>query len=102
MGYTTKSKDPDAVLDYQWVWTADLGDDTIDSAVFDVYTADGEEIPETDATPVNVDSFSNTTTTATAFLSGGTLNHTYLIVCHVVTAGGREDDKTLKLRITQK
>src|SRR5512139_240808 len=103
MAYTTKTKDPQAVLDYRWDWSADLADgDTLTDAAFTVTTDDGSTIPDSDTTPVEVDSFSNTTTDATAWLSGGTLGNTYLIVCHATTFGGREDDKTLKLRITQK
>lgn len=105
MGFESKSKDPDAVLDYVWPWQANgwlAEDDTITDATFTVYTATGAEIPDTDTTPVVVDSFSFTTTDATAWLSGGTLGSVYLIVNHIVTDGGREDDKTLKLSIKQK
>jgi hypothetical protein len=104
MGYVSKSKDPDAVLDYTWPWAAEgwLVDDIISAATFTVYAADGSEIPDSDTTPVKVDSDSFTDTDATAWLSGGTLGLTYLCVCHITTSGGREDDRTLKLTIKQK
>lgn len=105
MGFTSKSKDPDAVLDYRWDWETEgwLTDgDTIDTAEFAVYDATGGEIPDTDTTPVEVDLYSNTTTDATAWLSGGTAGNVYLVTCHITTAGGREDDRTLKLKITEK
>lgn len=103
MAYVTKTKDPDDVLDYRWDWAADLPDgDTITSATFTVTTDQGAVVPDSDTTPVEVDSYSNTTTTATAWLSGGTLRSSYLVVCHAVTTGGREMDKTLKLKIAQK
>lgn len=105
MGYETKTKDEDAVLDYRWEWAANgwLTDgDTITDAAFTVYAADGSTIPDADTTPAEVDSSSFTDTDATAWISGGTAGTTYLITCHIITDAGREDDRTLKLKIVQK
>src|SRR5512139_2545632 len=102
MAYVTKTKDPQAVLDYVWSWVAEgwLVNDTIDTAEFTVYAKDGSELSDDDTSPVVVDSFSNTDTDATAWLSGGQVAYSpYLITCHIVTTGGREDDRTLKLKI---
>ncbi len=83
-------KDPDAVLDYQWDWTAWLpDDDTIASATV---TAD---------TGLTVDSSTDTATTVTAWLSGGTAGQSYGVTCHVVTADGREDDRTITILVRQ-
>lgn len=105
MGYESKSKDPDAVLDYVWPWAENgwmTEGDIITDATFTVYNATGGDIPDTDTTPVVVDSSSFTDTDATAWLSGGTAGTTYLITCHISTDGGREDDRTLKLKIVQR
>lgn len=106
MSFETKTKDPDAVLDYDWPW-ADNGwlptGDTISTAVFTVYNSAGDTIPAEDTDPVVVDSSSHTDTNATAWLSGGQAAYSpYLITCHIVTADGREDDRTLKLKIAEK
>lgn len=105
MAYPYKIHDPQAVLDYEWRWRAEgwlAEDDDIISASFTVATADGADIPDTDTTPVEVDSFSNTTDNVTAWISGGTAGTNYLVVCHIVTSGGREDDRSLLLKVQQR
>lgn len=83
-------KDPQAKLDYKWDWTAWLAGDTIASAT--VTGPDG----------ITISDVSHDTTTVTAWVAGGTLKTRYGLVCHVVTAGGREDDRTLTLQIEDK
>lgn len=105
MSYESKTKDPDAVLDYVWPWSANgwlTEGDTITAATFTVYSATGGDIPDSDTTPVEVDRSSNTTTDATAWISGGTPGSVYLITCRITTDGGRIDDRTLKLKIVQR
>lgn len=76
------TKDPDAVLDYEFDWSAWLGADTI--ATHTVTAPAG----------LTVDSTEATTTTVTMWLSGGTDGASYAVTCHIVTAAGREDDRT--------
>jgi len=83
-------KDPDAVLDYVFNWSSWLQDgDTIDT-----YTVDADA-------GLTVDSDSNTTTAVTAWLSGGTAGQSYGVTCHVVTAGGRKDDRTIRIIVLE-
>jgi hypothetical protein len=42
-------------------------------------------------------SSSNTTTTATIFVSGAECGRTYRITCRYTTAGGRTRDKTIRV-----
>ena len=79
------TKDPAAVLDYEFDWSAWLGADTI--ATHTVTAAAG----------LTVDSTEATTTTVTAWLSGGTDGASYAVTCHIVTTAGREDDRTMTL-----
>ena len=44
-------------------------------------------------------SSSNTTTTATVLISGGTDKTSYVITNHIVTANGLEDDRSLILKV---
>lgn len=83
-------KDPDAILDYMIDWTAWLGSDTISSSTWTVTTG------------ITKVSSVNTTTTATVWLSGGTLAATYNVTNRIVTAGGRTDDRTIVIRIKTK
>jgi hypothetical protein len=113
MAYVTKKKDPSARLDYRWPWDEDengvvgkgwlQGADYLTSVTFTVLDEDRNEIdPLKDAHPVEVDEYSFTPTDATAWLIGGTVDNVYLVVCHVISAEGREDDWTLKVRVVEK
>jgi hypothetical protein len=87
-------KDPDARLDYVWDWSAWLvGADTIDSASFTYTTNDGTL--EIGAPAIGAG-------TVTAFIDGGTLGRTYSVTCHIVTAEGREDDRSQLLKVCQR
>lgn len=83
------AKDPNAVLDYQINWAAWLGTDTISTSAWTVPSG----ITQTSA--------SNTTTTATIWLSGGTAGAQYDLVNRIVTAGGRTDDRTITISMAE-
>ena len=88
----TYTKDPQAVLDYMIDWSSWLtaaGDDTITASSWTA--TDG----------ITIDSDTNTTTTATVWLSGGTVGTTYELTNHIVTLAGREDDRTIKIKCKQ-
>lgn len=80
------AKDPDEVKDYVVDWTERLAEDTIVTSTWIV--PDG----------IVKDSDTNTTTSTTIWLSGGTLGDTYELVNRVETAGGRTYDQTCKLK----
>lgn len=82
-------KDPDSVLDYRVDWSAWLDGDTIIASTF---------TPADDTLTVDLDLF--TTTTATVWLSGGTLGKT-TVTNHITTAAGRQNDYTLKFTIKE-
>ncbi len=82
--------DPDAVLDYLFDWSDWLGADTIASHTV------------TAGTGLTVDSSTATTTAVTVWLSGGSVGASYAVACHIVTAAGREDDRTVTVTIREK
>jgi len=86
-------KDPEAVLDYTVDWDADdwLGADTITGTP--TWTVPGG---------LTLDSQSNTTTAATAWISGGSAGSDYVVECKIVTAGGRTDERSFKLRVRER
>ena len=85
------SKDPGAVLDYTWDWSDWLATgDTIDWALI------------TPASGIVLDSSTNTATTATAWLSGGTAGQAYDVVCKVVTVDGRTDERTIRIVVEER
>ena len=85
-------KDPSAKLDYTIDWGTLgwlVGSDTIASATWTVPTG------------LTKDSSSASSTMATVWLSGGTAGVDYDVVCHVITVGGREDDRTLRIQVRE-
>jgi hypothetical protein len=86
-------KDPDAVLDYPFDWTAWLPEgDTIatatgaivGTAVLDSCDVDGDGL------------------IVTPFVSGGAAGETCTLTVHIVTTEGREDDRTIYLKIKER
>jgi hypothetical protein len=78
-------KDPDAVLDYQVDWSSWLNGDTISTSSWTVPQGLSKE------------SDSKSTTATTVWLSGGVAGQSYSVVNHIVTAAGREEDRTIKI-----
>lgn len=89
----TFTKDPHATLDYTIDWTSDgwLGADTITGTP--VWTVPAG---------LTLESQSNSTTTATAWISGGSAYDDYDVACKITTAGGRIDERTIRLQVRQR
>lgn len=85
------TKDPDAVLDFMFDWSLWLsGGETITASTM------------TASAGINIDSSSNTTIRATAWLSGGTAGFPYTVTNHITTSLGRQDDRTITVRVTNR
>lgn len=88
---TTMTKDPGASLDYSFDWGAWLVDgDTITSA--QVTVPDG----------ITLDGTTNTASTVTAWLSGGTAGESYMATCRITTAEGRTDERSIRINVRQR
>lgn len=86
----TATKDPDALLDYSFDWSAWLLDiaDTIYSATV------------TAAAPLTTPSAPFVAGGVVhQFIGGGTLGSTFPVVCQIITAGGRTEERTIYLKI---
>lgn len=82
------TKDPDAVLDY----TVDWSD----------WLSDGETIATSewlDVEGIVKDFDTNTDTTATVWLSGGTSPEVYVLTNRITTSDGRGDDRSIRIRV---
>ena len=84
------TKDPDATLDYKVDWASWLVDDTITNSTWIVPTGITYEID------------ANDTTSATVWLSGGSVGSSYEVVNRITTTAGRIDDRTITIRIKEK
>lgn len=83
-------KDPNAVLDYTINWSSWLGSDIISTSN---WAAD---------TGITIDDDSNDTDSATVWLSGGTSGASYAVTNSIVTAAGREDDRTIYILVMER
>lgn len=90
--------DPQARLDYRWDWGEPgrdgrtwLGEDVLDDATV------------TSSSPsVSIEDVTHDDTSVVAWVSGGTVGTTVQITCHITTASGRQDDRTINLAIRQR
>jgi len=89
--FPTLIKDPNAVLDYGFDWSAWL-------ATGEIISSSTWTIPA----GITKDSDINTTTTTTAWLSGGTVGTTYTLVNRVVTSAGRTEDRSVDILVRER
>lgn len=83
-------KDPDAVLDYTINWSDWLDGDTISTSDWTVPTG------------ITKTTDSETSTTTTVWLSGGTVGTTYNMINRIVTDGGRTEDRTIAIMVSER
>ena len=84
-------KDPSAVLDWAFDWTA--------------WLATGETITDhtiTADTGITVDSSTELDGKVTVWLSGGTAGEWYEIACLITTSAGRTDERTISIQIQER
>jgi len=99
---TTFTKDPDAVLDYKFDWMAktNLSGNTDWLETSEIISS----IIITADTGITVDSSSKTDsdTSATVWLSGGTDGITYSVACKITTSLGRTDERTISIQAEER
>lgn len=95
-GFSIFPKDPAAVLDYTVDWTTWLASDTIATSNWTIVKL----TPGTDATPLTAGTKSNTSATATQFVSAGTAGITYLLENTITTTGGRTAIRALEIAVS--
>lgn len=78
-------KAPSAVLDYGFNWALWLVDDTIDTAEWTIPTGLTSSKTATDDVK------------SVVWLEGGTFGVLYEVPCKIITNGGREDVRTLRV-----
>lgn len=98
----TIDKDPNAVLDYVWDWSAWLAvvGDSIASHLVIVSTLNEEGV----ATTLTLDQHSHTAGTVTAWLSGGTAGEKVKVTCRITTSNTipRIDDRSVYIKLKEK
>ena len=82
-------KTPNESIDYQFDWTTWLSgfNDTLASVVWTVPSG------------LTAGASSNSTTTATQTISGGSVGNDYVVTCKVTTTGGRIGERSFMLQV---
>lgn len=84
-------KDPEAVLDYSIDWSE--------------WLVDGDALSDSDWSAedgITIDNDTLVGNITTVWLSGGSVNKSYRVVCHITTTGGREDDRSIFVKMAEK
>jgi hypothetical protein len=102
MCFKEYKKDPDAVLDYKFDWAADTNG-SVDPYATD-WLKDGETISSRVVTVASgltkdSDSLTDTNTSVTVWLSGGTDDTRYNVACKIVTSDSRTDERTITIYV---
>ena len=84
-------KDPDARLDYPIDWSDWLEGDTISTSTW-----------EADSDDITIDDDQIVSDYTVVWLEDGIVNEDYRITNHIVTSAGREDDRTITIRVREK
>lgn len=83
-------KDPHSVVDYRIDWSRWL-------PIGDTILVSGWTVP----TGIVMETETNTDTSTTIWLSGGSAGTPYLLVNRIITTGGRTQDRTITIRVKE-
>ncbi len=90
----TYTHDPDAKLDYSVDWSLWLADgDTVQASTWAVSPSG----PTLSGSSINVPA-----TITTIFFDGGTEGERYTLTNHIVTTEGREDDRSIRIKVVER
>ena len=90
-------KDPYAVLDYTLDFTNWMpSGETIQTISVTAETISG------DASPLTIDSTSNTDYLATAFISAGTAGNVYNVEYRIVTDNAKQDSRNIRIKVLER
>jgi hypothetical protein len=94
----TIDKDPNAILDYVWDWSAWL------AVVGDAIASHTITINDGVANSLTLNSSTNTAGTVTAWLSGGTVGEKVKVTCRITTSNAtpRVDDRSVYIKIRER
>lgn len=92
-------KDPAAVLDYKFDWANTTNGGTVSDWLASGETISTRTITADSGITVDSSSITDTSTSVTVWLSGGTTGQVYNVACKIVTSASRTDERTLKVTV---
>lgn len=95
-------KDPQAVLDYKFDWKALTNGSGESDWLAAAETISVRTVTVPTGLTKDSDSITDTATSVTVWLSGGTAGQEYAVTCHIETSAGRKDDRTVTIRVQQR
>ena len=95
-------KDPDAVLDYKFDWKASTNGTGDSDWLASGETIASHTIDEDTGITVDSSSITDTNTSVTVWLSGGTEGITYAVRCEIVTSASRTDERTMRILVEER
>ncbi len=99
---TFPRKDPDAVLDYKFDWKALTNGNGETDWLASGETISTYEITADTGITVDSDAKTDTDTSITFWLSGGTAEVDYEVACEIVTSASRTDERTAKVPVRER
>lgn len=95
----TYTKDSDAVLDYKFDWKSASNGRGFTDWLTSAETISSTTITEDAGITVDSSSITDTSTSVTVWLSGGTVGTDYNVACKIVTSAGRTDERTIVISV---
>ena len=95
-------KDPNAVLDYVFDWAASTNGTGDSNWLATGETISTITITATTGITVASSSITDTNTSATVWLSGGTAGATYSVACKIATSASRTDERTISIEVVNR
>ena len=95
-------KDPDAVLDYKFDFKASTNGSGSSDWLASSETISSHTIDADTGITVDSSALSDTNTSVTAWLSGGTAGTAYDVRCEIVTDASRTDERTITIRVEER
>lgn len=100
--FETFIKDPDAVLDYKFDWKALTNGTGTSDWLQAAETISGHTITAASGLTVDSSALTDTDTSVTVWLSGGTAGVDYSVACEIVTTAARTDERTMMISVRQR
>ena len=95
-------KDPEAVLDYKFDWAASTNGTGDSDWLADGETISSKTVTATTGLTVDSSSITDTNTSVTVWLSGGTADTNYTVTCQIVTSASRTDERSITIQCRER
>lgn len=96
---TSFTKDPAAVLDYCFDWKAETNGTGESDWLASGETISSHSVTVESGLTKDSDAATDTNTSVTVWLSGGTDGDDYTVTCQITTSAGRTDERSVTIKV---